>query len=35
MTLYRNLAHTGRQAPVVIARVLLTPGTLAFLRLAR
>lgn len=35
MTIYRNLARTGRQAPGVTARVLLTPGTLAFLRLAR
>jgi hypothetical protein len=35
MIIHRNPARTGRHAPVVIARVLLTPGTLAFLRLAR
>jgi hypothetical protein len=35
MTNYRNPAKTGRQAPGVIARVLCTPGTLAFPGLAR
>jgi hypothetical protein len=35
MTIYRNPARTGRKAPGVTARILLTPGRLAFLRLAR
>lgn len=35
MTFNHNFAQTGSQAPGVIARVLSTPGTLAFLGLAR
>jgi hypothetical protein len=35
MTFNRNFAQTGSQAPGVIARVLRTPGTLAFPGLAR
>jgi hypothetical protein len=30
MTIHRDFAHTGRQAPGAIARVLRTPRTLAF-----
>jgi hypothetical protein len=35
MIIHRDLAPTGRQAPGAIARVLRTPGTLAFPGYAR